>query len=178
VIKVVGTSFDGHTSMRTLVLAAIAAVTWFDTLALADPTKITIEDDPYAPGVWYEAAPYKHATETWWLVGAKMKQEPHEMNVAVGFLSVYTEADWRDFNSAGMQGGIVLKYERSQQQVTDCREGKCIYAEQGLITLSLDQLRNAAESGLDIKVYAKNGDDPIIKIPAADVAEFVKAMGL
>jgi hypothetical protein len=168
---------------KAIIAGSLAALLWSVAPALADPAKIQIKDDPSNPFIAYIGPMYGEPKDSagghpvWWLMSIKNRQTG-EFTTSISFRHIYRGAEWLQYKSASMYGSVPASAEFRMDSMMGCSGTLCIYQESGSVFLDRNSVMEAASSGLKIEIQSGAGLDQEIVMRAADVREFVNAVGL
>lgn len=145
-----------------------------------DPSDPTIERDQFSPVIKVVAKGGERSegsdSQIYGLYGA-IDKKSGATTTYVQWGEVYGSTDWRFYVRASNDKAQPLSMKEVQRNVGRCfSTGRCVYTEVYNIMIPAADLKSGATEGASFKLYAKNGEQRIVKLPAELISKFNEKM--
>ena len=139
-----------------------------------DPSTVTIKQSAYATSIEVESDVGERAGDgtTIYLLAGSIDKKTGAVRTFVQWGEIYTARDWRFYSRASTNKSEPLEFNEVSRKVSSCSRGSCVYNEMYNVYFTPAQMRQAGSAGLDFKVFGRRGDERVVTIPAAVVADF------
>lgn len=154
------------------------------TAAISDAAEPSLAPDPHSPRI--ENDPYSISIDITtdsatrrsgdlsqvYNLLSKTHRKGDVTLVYVQWSAIYTARTWRFYNRASNDKGQSYDFRQVNRDVAGCPSSRCVYNETYNIIIPPADLRRGATEGIRFKIYARNGGDVLVEIPASLVAQF------
>lgn len=143
-----------------------------------DPHSPSIRNDPdsISIDVVTEPATRKSAGSTGldevYLLLSKTHRKGDATLVYVQWTAIYAAPASRSYNRASSDNARPYDFQELDRKVGHCGSSGCVYGETYNITIPPADLKRGASEGIRFKIYARNGDDVVVQLPASLIAQF------
>lgn len=163
-------------------LAAVSATATSDAAEpplAPDPHSPTIENDPYSISIDITTESATRRSPDLSQVYNLLSKTHRKGDVTLAYVqwsAIYTDRTWRFYNRASNDKGQSYDFREVARDVHRCSSSRCLYNETYNIVIPPADLRRGATEGIRFKIYARNGGDVLVEIPASLVSQFNKEL--
>lgn len=128
-------------------------------------SKLTVENDcDFSRTVEVDGEPKEHATGDFYFLRSFVSCEEALAEHQLYMEDNYSDADWRFYERARLEGGKVLEVTEISRDV-DCSGYGCTYEEHIGVNLTQEILSDHRADSMRIRIYAQDGTEKDITVP-------------
>lgn len=141
----------------------------------SDPHSPSIRNDPDSISIDVVTKPATRKSaglDEVYLLLSKTHRKGDATLVYVQWTAVYAAHASRSYNRASGDNVRSYDFQELDRKVGHCGSSGCVYGETYNITIPPADLKRGASEGIRLKIYARNGDEVVVQLPASLIAEF------